>query len=71
MKTSIPCFTGCWHAGNNLRGQATGQQMVLLLEPVRARVFEFDPAGISIEFAPAKPGFILRQGGESFVFTRK
>ena len=69
--TQMPLVITLHHAGNNLRGQATGQQMVLLLEPVRAGVFEFDPAGISIEFDPTKPGFILRQGGESFVFTRK
>ncbi|AMR29167.1 hypothetical protein A0257_20095 [Hymenobacter psoromatis] len=53
-----------------LQAQATGQG-ALLLEPVSAGVFKFDPAGIRMEFDAATPTFTLRQGGGSFVLTKE
>ena len=69
--TQMPLVITLRTEGTHLRGQATGQPMVLRLEPVRAGVFQSEPAGIGIKFHPAKPGFTLHQGGGSFVFTKK
>ncbi|QKG55683.1 serine hydrolase [Hymenobacter sp. BRD128] len=56
--------------GATLRAQATGQN-AFPLEPVSAGIFKFDPAGIRMEFDPAKPAFTLRQGGGTFLFTKE
>lgn len=56
--------------GAGLRAQATGQG-AFALEPVSAGVFRFDPAGLRMEFDPAKPTFTLRQGGGTFVFIKE
>lgn len=57
-------------ASGTLIAQATGQGP-LTLEPVSADVFTFEPAGIRMDFDPAKPIFTLQQAGRSFVFTKE
>ena len=54
---------------NGLTGQATGQG-AFPLTPTETDVFEFDQAGITMEFRPAKNEFTFKQGGGTFVFTR-
>ena len=54
---------------NGLTGQATGQG-AFPLTPTEADVFEFDQAGITMEFRPAKNEFTFKQGAGTFVFTK-
>jgi len=54
---------------NGLTGQAT-EQGAFPLTPTETDVFEFDQAGITMEFRPAKNEFTFKQGGGTFVFTR-
>ena len=56
--------------GTALKAQATGQP-ALTLEAVSKDVFKFDAAGIRIEFDPAKPAFILKQGGATLPFAKE
>ncbi len=56
--------------GATLRSQATGQA-AFPLEAVGPGAFRFTPAGIRVEFDPAKPVFTLRQGGGTYVFTKE
>ena len=56
--------------GTTLKAQATGQP-ALALEAVSKDIFKFDAAGIRMEFDPAKPAFMLKQGGGSFEFTKE
>jgi len=54
---------------SGLTGQATGQG-AFPLTPTEADVFEFDQAGITMEFRPAKNEFTFKQGAGTFVFTK-
>jgi len=54
---------------NGLTGQATGQG-AFPLTATEADVFVFDPAGITMEFRPAKNEFTLKQGVGNYVFTK-
>ncbi len=56
--------------GNGLKCQTTGQP-TFVLEAVSKDVFKFDPAGVRLEFDPAKPTFQLKQGGAAFQFTKE
>ena len=67
---SIPLKITFTKEGTALKAQATGQP-AFPLEPVSQGVFKFDPAGIRVEFDPAKPSFTLKQGGGSFGFTKE
>jgi CubicO group peptidase (beta-lactamase class C family) len=60
---SLPLKVTFTKQGTTLLSQATGQS-AFALEPVSQGLFKFDPAGIRVEFDPAKPVFTLRQGGE-------
>jgi len=54
---------------STLIAQATGQSS-FPLEATGKDIFEFDQAGIIIEFGTAKNELTLKQGGERFVFTK-
>ena len=56
--------------GTTLKAQAS-DQLAFPLDAVSAGVFKFDLAGIRLEFDPAKPTFMLKQGGGSFAFTKQ
>jgi hypothetical protein len=55
--------------GNQLKAQATGQNSFNLV-PVEQDIFKFDPAGIEMDFRPAKSEFTLKQGGGTFIFIK-
>lgn len=52
-----------------LKAQATGQGQ-FILEATSPDKFAFEPAGIVMEFEPAKNQFTLKQGGGTFLFTK-
>ncbi|MBS1501432.1 MAG: serine hydrolase, partial [Bacteroidetes bacterium] len=52
-----------------LMAQATGQSAFALIATARD-IFEFTPAGVVIQFDPPTQSFVLKQGGQSFKFTR-
>ena len=56
--------------GNALIGQATGQSS-FPLEAIEQNKFQFNQAGIIIEFFPDKKEMILLQGGASYKFTKE
>jgi len=56
--------------GNALIGQATGQSS-FLLEAIGQNKFQFNQAGIIIEFFPDKKEMMLRQGGGSYSFAKE
>lgn len=66
----FPLKIAVTHAGAALQAQATGQG-ALPLEAVSAGVFKFDPAGIVMEFDPAKPTFLLKQGDKEIPFAKE
>jgi D-alanyl-D-alanine carboxypeptidase len=53
-----------------LSAQATGQAS-FPLEPTASNTFKFDPAGIVMEFNADKKEFILKQGGQEYVFVKE
>ena len=55
---------------NALIGQATGQS-TFPLEAIGQNKFQFDQAGIIIEFFPDKNEMILQQGGSSYSFDKE
>jgi len=67
---AIPLKITVTKDGATLRAQATGQG-AFALEPVSAGVFKFDQAGIKLVFDPAKPTFMLQQGGKEYPFTKE
>ena len=56
--------------GNTLKAQATGQGP-LVLEALRKDVYTFAPAGILVEFDPAKPTFRLKQSVREDDFVKE
>jgi len=56
--------------GGTLMGQATGQPQ-FPLEAIGEHLFQFQQAGLELEFAPEKDEMTLRQGGGTYVLTRK
>lgn len=56
--------------GNVLKGQATGQAS-FPLEATQKHVFSFDQAGVVLEFNPKENTVLLKQGGGSYLMTKK
>jgi CubicO group peptidase (beta-lactamase class C family) len=56
--------------GKTLIAQGTGQSP-FTLDAVSTTKFEYKMAGIELEFFPEKNEMILKQGGGSFLFTKK
>ncbi len=67
---AIPLKITVTKEGATLRAQATGQG-AFVLEAVSAGVFKFDQAGIKMVFDPARPTFLLQQGGKEYPFTKE
>ncbi|MES2266611.1 MAG: serine hydrolase domain-containing protein [Bacteroidota bacterium] len=57
--------------GGTLLAQATGQSAFPLDAAKTADTFEFETAGIVMEFRPDKGEFTLKQGGGQFVFVKE
>ena len=55
---------------NRLFAQATGQSAIPLTATAQDQ-FRFEQAGIEMNFDPAKNQFTLKQGGQSFLFTKE
>ena len=53
-----------------LYGQATGQSE-FPLEATDKNKFKFDPAGVVVEFDAEKSTMTLKQGGQTFIFTKE
>lgn len=66
----LPLKIAITNDGATLRAQATGQSAFPLVA-VSPGVFTFDPAGIRLEFDPARPIFVLQQSGRRFEFTKQ
>jgi len=68
--TQIPLKITITKDNITLISQATGQSS-FPLEATEKDKFEFDPAGIIMEFNPDKNEMTLKQGGETVVFTKE
>ncbi|WP_188507004.1 serine hydrolase domain-containing protein [Parapedobacter pyrenivorans] len=68
--TQLPIKITITNEGNTLLAQATGQPS-FRLEATAKDKFKFDPAGVVIEFDPAKDLLILKQNGGEFTFTKE
>jgi CubicO group peptidase (beta-lactamase class C family) len=67
--TDIPIKITITKKDSVLYGQGTGQP-VFPLEATGQDEFKFDPAGIVMEFYPAKNEMLLKQGGKTYTFKR-
>lgn len=56
--------------GANLTGQATGQPAFPLAATAKDQ-FNFEPAGVVLEFTPASKQMVLKQGGGVYTFTKE
>ena len=65
----IPVTITIAQQGSSLTAQASGQSS-LTLEATALNRFEFEKAGIVLEFEPEKKRMVLRQSGGTFVFTK-
>jgi D-alanyl-D-alanine carboxypeptidase len=68
--TQIPLKITITKDNTTLISQATGQSS-FPLEATGKDKFEFDPAGIKVEFNPDKNEMTLKQGGETVLFTKE
>ena len=68
--TQIPLKITITKDNTTLISQATGQSP-FPLEATEKDKFEFDPAGIIMEFNPDKNEMTLKQGGETVLFTKE
>jgi D-alanyl-D-alanine carboxypeptidase len=68
--TQIPLKITMTKDNTTLISQATGQSS-FPLEATGKDKFEFDPAGIIMEFNPDKNEMTLKQGGQTVVFTKE
>lgn len=68
--TQIPLKIIVTKKNTLLFAQATGQS-AFALEAIDSNNFEFKAAGIKLEFDKEKKQMILKQGGGTFVFTKK
>ncbi|WP_353127238.1 serine hydrolase domain-containing protein [Parapedobacter pyrenivorans] len=68
--TQLPIKITITNEGNTLLAQATGQPS-FRLEATAKDKFKFDPAGVVIEFYPAKDLLILKQNGGEFTFAKE
>lgn len=66
----VPLKISITKDGNTLIAQATGQA-AFPLDATEKDIFQFDPAGVVMEFAPTEKSFILKQGGGAFTFTKE
>ena len=57
--------------GATLTAQATGQSSFPLDATATADSYEFEAAGIVMDFRPDKGEFTLKQGGKEYVFTKE
>lgn len=67
--TQLPLKITVTKDNTTLKAQATGQGQ-FDLNAIGPDKFGFDPAGIVMEFEPAKNQFTLKQGGGTFLFTK-
>lgn len=56
--------------GTTLVAQATGQD-ALPLDAFEQNKFKFEPDGIVLEFNPENTDFVLKQGGQTFLFKKE
>lgn len=68
--TQLPLKVTISKDNTTLKAQATGQGQ-FALAAIGQDKFSFDPAGIVMEFEPAKNQFTLKQGGGTFLFTKE
>ncbi|RAJ77365.1 CubicO group peptidase (beta-lactamase class C family) [Chitinophaga dinghuensis] len=68
--TQIPIKIKITKADNKLYGQATGQQ-AFPLEASSPTTFQYEPAGVVLEFNIEKKELLLKQGGQTFQFTKE
>ncbi len=67
--TQLPLKITITKDNTTLKAQATGQGQ-FSLDAIAPDKFGFDPAGIVMEFEPAKNQFTLKQGGGTYLFTK-
>ncbi|HEX7492850.1 MAG TPA: peptidase, partial [Bacteroidales bacterium] len=67
--TQIPLKITITKAQYSLFAQATGQS-AFPLEAIDKDKFQFEQAGIEIDFNTARNEFTLKQGGGNFLFTK-
>ncbi|PAW94855.1 hypothetical protein CKK33_15675 [Mucilaginibacter sp. MD40] len=67
----LPIKVTIKNEGNTLTAQATGQSAFPLDATTTADKFEFENAGIVMEFRPEKGEFTLKQGGKEFLFVKE
>ena len=67
--TQLPLKITITKDNTTLKAQATGQGQ-FNLDAIAPDKFGYDPAGIVMEFEPAKNQFTLKQGGGTFIFTK-
>jgi D-alanyl-D-alanine carboxypeptidase len=68
--TQVPIKITITKDNTALIGQGEGQPP-FPLEPTEMDKFKFDPAGVKMEFNPAKNEMTLKQGGGSFLFIKE
>lgn len=68
--TQLPLKITISRNNTTLMAQATGQSS-FPLEATEKDIFKFDPAGVVIEFNPAKQELTLKQGGGSYLFKKE
>lgn len=67
--TQLPLKVTISKDNTTLKAQATGQGQ-FSMDAMGQDKFKFDPAGIVVEFDPAKNQFTLKQGGGTYLFTK-
>ncbi|WKN30663.1 serine hydrolase [Porifericola rhodea] len=67
---AFPLKLKMWREGNTLMGQASGQPS-FPLEAIEERVFQFEQAGIILEFEPEKKLMVLKQAGGAYQLSRE
>jgi D-alanyl-D-alanine carboxypeptidase len=67
--TQLPLKITITKDNTTLKAQATGQGQ-FGMDAIGQDKFSFDPAGIVMEFEPAKNQFTLKQGGGTYLFTK-
>jgi len=67
---TFPLKLKMWREGNTLMGQASGQPS-FPLEAIEERVFQFEQAGIILEFEPEKNLMVLKQAGGAYQLSRE
>ncbi|MBV8252356.1 MAG: beta-lactamase family protein [Chitinophaga sp.] len=68
--SQIPIKIQITKVENKLYGQASGQQ-AFPLEAMSSTTFQYEPAGVVLDFNAEKKQMVLKQGGQSFMFTKE